>query len=103
MEEKKNYMYGAEISLGMSTEEGGEVWESIVASMIGDTMIKISQYCLEKYGKIIGYDIEYMKGEVSVRVMSGSKEIVEDISDSLEDIIGIQTHYRKFEIYTPHP
>lgn len=100
MEEKKCYLYGAEIAIAI--EDEGVDWERIAARMFDDLMITVRESCLEREGKIIGYDVAHEQGKVEIKVMSGSEETIKEITCLFEKMLGITPHYHKFNISPPH-
>lgn len=101
MEEKKRYMYGAEIKLVIGEEEDG--WGWIMSRMCDDLIESVQQYVMGYYDKILGYEVERMFNEITIRMLSGREDIINDVAGVVEEQVGAKGKIYKLQIRSPLP
>lgn len=101
MEEKKCYMYGAEIKLVIGGAEEG--WGRIAGNAYEDLMERLKVYADECLDKILCYEVDNDYNEVTIRMISGSEDIVNYVARTIEEQIGAKAKRYKLQIRPPLP
>lgn len=103
MEEKKHYMYGAEIKLEIEICDAEYGWAWMASRAYDDLMKSVEEYVMDHYGKILCHEIEWMRNEVTIRMLSGREDIINDVAGIVEEQVGVKGKIYKFQIRSPLP
>ena len=101
MEEKKCYLYGEEIKLVICGAEEG--WGRIACNVYDDLMECLKVYADEHFNKILQYEVDNDSNEVTIRMLSGSEDVVNDVARIIEGQSGAKGKRYKLQIRSPLP
>lgn len=100
MEEKKNYMYGAELAISIG-DGVDSIWGVLTAKIFDEMMNAVKSMRLEVHEKIIAYDVDCEYGDVTIRIVSGREELTREVAEGLKEKIGVEPRYHELEMHPP--
>lgn len=103
MEEKKCYLYGAEIKLEMEISDAEYGWAWMASRAYDNLMKSVEEYVIDYYGKILCHGIERIRNEITIRMLSGREDIINDVAGIVEEQVGVKGKIYKFQIRSPLP
>ena len=103
MEENKCYVYGAEIKLEIEICDAEYGWAWMASCAYDDLMKSVEGYVMDHYGKILCHKVEQMRNEVTIRMLSGRDDIINDVAGIVEEQVGAKGKIYKFQIRSPLP
>lgn len=103
MEENKCYIYGAEIKLEIEICDAEYGWAWIVGCMYENLMKRVEEYVMGHYGKILCHEVERTRNEITIRMLSGMEDIINDVAGIVEEQVGVKGKIYKFQIRSPLP